>query len=430
MPDTTAEFVVTPGGNPFSELDLLFPGYFNPGFYGGDTPAPVDAGTGGDYTLPETPPDEAFAPPPPVLLPEFEVKPPPRPVTTPVPIETPGIVGSLLTGLVLLLFPVSTGPAEYDEAPTPPPPPKKPPGGTDPIMPPNWNDLAHEPFEVTRPGPPLTPLPMTPIAPPVEMPFGEEFFDVSPPGVSPNPFTGFPDVLRVPFITPEPITADPFDFPLEVFPDVRTDTGSRPAPSPTSTPRSNPLPSDPFSFPDPWIGPAVPLPEVTPTPDILGDPLPDVIGDPFGVPGPAPREPAAPRRDPTGTGGPLPFVTTPFDDPPGLIDPLAEFGPLPTKPDNETCSCAKKPKEKKKQKDREECWRGTYIQRSRGISYIRKEKVPCESSSAAKKTSSSRSSSSPSPRKARKKKTPPGMFPGLPVPSKKRKKKTRLPVLF
>lgn len=76
-----------------------------------------------------------------------------------------------------------------------------------------------------------------------------------------------------------------------------------------------------------------------------------------------------------------PEVTLPTADPlndPFLLD-FAQPAPQP-EPEPDRCNCKKeKKKEKKKRKPRDQCWKGTYVQHARGISYSRKEQVPCDS---------------------------------------------------
>jgi len=50
----------------------------------------------------------------------------------------------------------------------------------------------------------------------------------------------------------------------------------------------------------------------------------------------------------------------------------------PPRKDADSCQCeSKKKKPKKKSKPREVCYRGTYTQRARGITYNPREEVPC-----------------------------------------------------
>lgn len=337
-------------------------------------------------------PEEAFAPPvvplPVKLLPEVVV-------------EAPTIFGTLLTGITALLFPQPMGPREFDEAPggggAPPPPTA--PVGEDPIMPPNWWDLVNEPFEITKPGPPITPIPLTP----VEMPPGEKFFDVSPPKVT------TPSIPFETWLTPIPAIEVPYEFPGEFpFPDA-LDTGPGPAPTPTSTPRVDPVPLNPVEFPFAQpIGVPQPGPTGAPAPDVLGDPFADPIGDPFGDPFPSPELPERPSGTPLAPDQPTFFADpTAIGDPLAFDAPLPEFGPAPQGPEKDQCSCAKKPKKKKKPSDRAVCYRGTYRQNKRGITYNRLEEIPCEAK--AKKAISKRETDAfgrPVPKKRGGKRTP------------------------
>ena len=244
-------------------------------------------------------------------------------------------------------------------------------------MPPNWWDLVNEPFPVSKPGPPLVPIPLTP----VEMPPGEKFFDVSPPQVT------SPSVPFEIFLTPIPSVEVPYEFPGEFPLPDSLDLGPGPAPTPTSTPRVDPVPIDPLLDPffEPRIAPQ-PVPTGAPAPDVFGNPFADPIGDPIGTPFPTPDVPAGPRERP-GTptvpdsfASPLPdVVDSPFADP-----LLTEFGPNPVPPERDTCQCDKKKPKKKKSAPRAVCYRGTYKQNTRGITFTPKEEVPCESKQRAK----------------------------------------------
>jgi len=65
--------------------------------------------------------------------------------------------------------------------------------------------------------------------------------------------------------------------------------------------------------------------------------------------------------------------------------------PDPFTPNKDNCSCAKKKKKKKKKsKPRDVCYRGTYRQLKKGISYVKQEEVPCDDKAPkrARKTTS------------------------------------------
>lgn len=108
-------------------------------------------------------------------------------------------------------------------------------------------------------------------------------------------------------------------------------------------------------------------PYVTPLPGI-----PDLFAEPLTPP--ATYRPPAP--------GPS------FD----LLDPMAEthnptlleYEPREYITDDQ-CQCDKKKPKKKKSSERSICYKGTYQQLKKGISYHRKEQVPCESSAPKEK---------------------------------------------
>jgi len=405
---TTEEFVVTPGeGNPFSDLDLLFPGYFNPGY----RPEPIDAGSGGGGDPSPTDPTPAFAPPVPTVLPEFEVNPPARtpPPATPTPRVTPpptitspffDVLPRLLP-LAGLIIPMATG---NDELPTGfairdnqyrPPTNRKPPGATagDPFP---FDLYGYKPDRLWDIWEKIVEFPWSKVLRRVGDLFG-------------RPPTG-PDVRNSPLLDEILITGDRFTLPKpspievpfvspSIFLPEPIDFGFGSTSSPFGTPGIDPVPTD---FPLPAAEPerrARPDPKVTPSPDPFGSPLPDPFGNPAGNPSPEPFRPTQPSPDTrvpilTDPFGPIvePVVTArppvstkptdfadfvPLRDP--FPDPLAEFGPSPLKPDKETCSCAPKKKEKKKKRsDRQVCYRGTYRQNRRGITYNAIEEVPCE----------------------------------------------------
>lgn len=315
----------------------------------------------------------AFAPPEPVVAPE-------------VPVETPGAVpvgfmvaiSNVLGRLIPILVPQPTGPREHDELDefdvmwTPPPPDKPPPAATDPIMPPNWNDL------VEWPGTP-TYVPITPInlGEPIEMPVGEPEFVVSP---------------------PKPTLRPIIEVPLGDY-DVGIDLGPGPTYAPTGTPRSDPVAPGLDDYLEPLRVPEPDRPGTT-SPDLFGAPLPDWIRDPFSdpfTPSPVPSPPGTQPRAPT-----IPDFLTPEFTPDVVPEPtLPQF--QPEKPrDADTCQCANKKKKKKKRKDREVCYRGTYVETKRGLTKKRLEQVPCDGAR-------SRSTGS----KPKQPKLKPGQFPGL-----------------
>lgn len=329
------------------------------------------------------PPQEAFLPPEPVLLPEVVVtqpKPAPR-----VPIEIlPEIGGAVLrtlgtaaAGITALLLPQPLGPAEFDEAPTPPSKPPAPPGATDPLEPPNWGDIAREPYKAF-PTPKEVPdfgalfrwsryleflRNPTPKGP--QVPVLDEF-ELNPPAVTTrsNPL---PTWLDLPYARP--------DFGLN----FGIDPGFGSAPSPISTPGINPLPglADPFAQPSPnrRASPS-PDPAITGAPDLFGSPLPDIIGNPLGDRSPSPtRTDAAGPRDFIGRLDPI--GSDAFTPKVGMDPmPLPEFEAQPIKRKKDDCTCTKKPK--KPRMPRAVCYEGTYIQRAKGTVFRPQKEVPCD----------------------------------------------------
>lgn len=374
-----------------------------------------------------TAPDEAFAPP---------VVPLPVPLLPEVLVEPAVAVGrGVLTGLTALLFPISTGPALYDEAPggVGAPPRLPPEGAEDPIMPPNWEDIANAPFN-----PQIGTIPRLPwgqlvrwlaerlsggnntpaASPPV--PILDEFV-VSPPGVDTRSGGG-PLVTLDSYLIPgsaydypgdqvtfQPLPEVPLVEPgIKLLPADLPDIGPGPAPAPRGTPGIDPLPgfADPFATPGPSANPRT---ASEPTPDVLGDPFADPIGNPIGDPIASPPLPTGtgPGTRTTGGTGPSGFADVgPTRDPLAQIDPLEMFGPGPVRPEKDTCQCDKKPKERKKRKPREKCFKGTYIQRASGTIFRPTEEVPCDA---------------PLPKKVSKRETDPF---GRPVPKKRKSKRT------
>lgn len=382
-------------GDPFTADGL--PEFLGPGLSLNELAALQEAANPG--ATPE--PEEAFAPPvPPVLPPPPVIRPPPPVLPEVIVRGATSVVGGMLFGIGAILFPQPTGPREFDEAPTPPgdggnPPP---PGATDPIMPPNWDDLGAggdssllDPLILTG-----VPIP----TPPVEMPPGEKFFDVSPPLPTFNPFD-------LPWLTFEPNLQPievPADYGIELPPLLDPDTGPGPAPAPTGTPRSDPVPGRPDLAPDLQPGDrTAPLPFNPTAPDVFGAPLPDVFGDPIGDPIVTPELPGGTRPSPRTPAAPTaPDFFVDFAPPGPTLSPfetplLTDFGPTsPPTNKTDTCKCNEKKKKPKKRPPRSVCYRGTYVQRSRGTTFTPKEEVPCESKPTVRKRST----------------TKPGQFPG------------------
>lgn len=80
----------------------------------------------------------------------------------------------------------------------------------------------------------------------------------------------------------------------------------------------------------------------------------------------------------------------PGDDPltPLDFDPVEDPGELLRQPprDADACGCSSggKKKKKKKPKERDVCYRGTYVQLKKGISYRRLEQVACDAKAPKK----------------------------------------------
>lgn len=338
-----------------------------------------------------TPPDPNSAPDNPALAPPVvPLEPAPLPLPT-LPKVNPwvGAGSAVLRGVLWFLFPQPTGPREHDELdefdiignrppPNPPPPP-----ATDPIMPPNWNDM------VEWPGTPrYVPILPTNIGEPVEMPPGEKEFIVSPPRVTPAPKPEKPTI----------IIEDPLG-------DYGTDFGFGPAPSSPGAPRVDPVSPDLADDFEPTRSPQPDRPS-SPAPDIFSPTLPDWFGDPIGDPYTPSPEPTAPRI-PTGVPE-LPEFLSPTFTPDLVPQPiLTQFRPDPFTTKDQ-CDCAKKKKKKKDRKDRQVCYRGTYVETKRGLVKKRLEEIPCETASSGRKRAAPSASSG-----TKRKKLKPGQFPGL-----------------
>jgi len=277
------------------------------------------------------------------------------------------------------------------------PPPQSPGGapvGEDPIQPPNWNDLSdpHGRIFESAPG-------RRPVSDPTRLPFPDVDSNVTSAPFGPTPPASQP--VGVPGTVDLPLES-PFEFQPGTAPSY---SPSLPAPHVFPAPLELPAPGPSF---DPY-GEPVPLPGTGPAPGpgTGTAPQPDIVADPFGypvgVPNPTGFPDYSPLTPPDGYRPPVPppggtslpeFFTSPAPD--ILEDPFSDRAE-PPRPDDE-CQCDERKKKKKKPKrDRDICYRGTYVQHKKGISYRRLKQVPCTASDAKKKTNTSRSPASARP---------------------------------
>lgn len=145
------------------------------------------------------------------------------------------------------------------------------------------------------------------------------------------------------------------------------------APRPTAPPLLRPLPLPgplPLPFAPPLPGPQ-PSPRPQPRPETRPQPLPNPLPEPLPLPRPLPRlnPRPGPRPSPLTFSSPLTGVGT-------LTLPL----PQPTpREELDKCDCRRKQdKPKKPKKPRDECYRGTYIEKANGLIKHRKDKIPCQ----------------------------------------------------
>lgn len=279
-----------------------------------------------------------------------------------------GTIARTITPLFGLLIPAPGGKQdEWEDLPLEwRAPPRKPPAGPvvplDPILPPNWQDIAYEPNPNFNADDLYDPFAKYRGYPLVRLPIGDPIRRSAPIPIGPGIFEPFDDPLRVPepqpFRTPSPGPANPAS-PFVV-------------PATPGTPLADPRRfADPFPFP-------TPRPVETPR---IGRPIPAPIGDPFVLAPPVPGVPTAP-----------PGVFVPPGLPQLLLPPGLDTFRLPAPdafaPPNraDPCNCAegKKKEKKKKRKPREICYRGTYREYKDGTSKKKLEQVACEPKKKAK----------------------------------------------
>lgn len=267
----------------------------------------------------------------------------------------PSLLGVLeYLPLLFPFIPQRTGPRELDEAPRLPP--RLPPGAPpffDPIMPPNWNDIAYEPreFEIGTPAP-------------GPVPFG----DLLRPGIPIGDPVGLPDdTIRNPDGTP-------------FSPTVRPLPGDRPRPIadfplPDAFPITNLAP-----FPNPGFKPGIPrVFKGTPTPRVANPTKRPPVRIDYDIDLPGWNEPVI--RNPRDVARPLP---PPFALPGNPLQPdvpLQPFAPLSPPPNRaDPCNCSQvKDKKRKKQQPRTVCYEGKFREYARGTSKFSRKRVPCES---------------------------------------------------
>lgn len=237
----------------------------------------------------------------------------------------------------------------------------------------------HPPAEVGPLPPPelVNPAPIVIQQPNINLPVDLPEIVVNPPAVSPPREIAPPAPLEVPL---EAIEFDPYATGQPtVVPGARP--GSTPA---TRSPaRVNPVPAaNPFPGNLLGIGAAFAL---------AGALAPGVARDALALPSPRAR-PAPPARPGPAPGFSLPpgsavdFLTpiVPSIVPTIGVAPGAGFSlaaqPSPQpKANQDKCKCdEKKKKESKPRQPRTKCFRGTFRQRSKGISYSRGEEIPCD----------------------------------------------------
>lgn len=331
--------------------------------------------------------NEAFAPPPPAVLPELppEIIVAPRtPAPAPPTFDPLPALGRYVTPIVGLLWPGNTGPDRTGELLEPLPgdiarpiplpevqviatrPPRTPIGGLpplpfDPFEPPNWGDLIGR-FPTPTPFPPRWPI-FDPDARPGPKPIRRVD-----PRIDPDPALDpifEPQPARP--ASPEPSPRAPELVPTPI-PGIRTQPIGDPFPPPASRPSTRPSPRPTtHSDPDPLKQP-------------FGDPFSNPLGDPLWETAPRPGAPGLPRPSPRSPFLPLPSM--PVTDAPGApsLDAFADPKAEPKKADPckcKPCSSGEKKKKKKKRKPRSVCYKGTYVELRNGLSKTRIEKVPC-----------------------------------------------------
>lgn len=239
----------------------------------------------------------------------------------------------------------------------------------------------HPPAEVGPLPPPelVNPTPIE-IAPPrINLPVDLPEVIVNPPAVSPPPAEIAPPApLEVPL---QAIEFDPY---ATGQPSVSPSARPRSAPATRSAPRVNPLPAaSPFLGNLLGIGSAFALASaLAPSVAVAASALPGLRARPAPSTRPGPSPGATPSVPP---GSAVDFLNPVV---PQIVGPtpalsLGLNSAAKPSPQQETqrdkCKCdEKKKKESKPRQPRTKCFRGTFRQRAKGISYSRGEEIPCD----------------------------------------------------
>jgi len=249
----------------------------------------------------------------------------------------------------------------------------------------------HPPAEVGPLPPPelVNPLPIDIQPPRINLPVDLPEVVVNPPPVSVPNIPEAPAPLEVPL---EEVHLDPGNIPNVGIPNINPRPGPGSAPATRSAPRSNPL-----SFLDPFAAVLLALNPFasaasSPAANLARNPssFPSVGARPVANPQPSvPRAPGQPLSP--GSGTDLFNITSPNPTlSPGLsLDPFTSALSNP-QTNQDKCRCDEKKKAKKREPKppRTVCYRGTYQQRAKGISYHKGEQIPCESGPTAPKAKS------------------------------------------
>jgi len=200
----------------------------------------------------------------------------------------------------------------------------------------SWLDRLYGPARgsrqpANRPGRTVAPVPTGGRRPPVGRP-PDDLIEIVIEGRTPRPVAPRPPTLVIPGIQ------------TGVFPEVRL------SPSPSPSPSPDLVGWNPDAFQVPTVAAPAPLPVPAPRPQPNPQPDPDFAQPPqLASPPVAPRAPTAPLPWPGGLG----------------------------MPSGGDCDCKQTKKPKKQKKPRTVCWKGSYIEKSTGLSKTRRVRVSC-----------------------------------------------------